>query len=313
MWLHVIMRLRAQKRDRLDHVAVSLVILDSNPCQKQSQGDGRFARTTPWLNHLLTILTSNFVPAPAAIRKSMSPGQQAVHGTDENKNHHDKTCSNDPEAPAYIKLDGGFEWSALTGFADESTHGDGSRVSRRIFVTRWYRCITSITGLATLAHLQHRVSMEDIHVSSELFSAVESGNTARVRELLAADPGMTRAKEDEGATALHYATLHGHREIVELLLKNGADINARDGRFHATPSGWAIEYLRERGGLLAIEIEDVLFAIRESDARWVQRFLTRLPALADACDRQGKPLSEHAAESGNTQIASLFEAAERER
>ena len=144
-------------------------------------------------------------------------------------------------------------------------------------------------------------------MSADLFSAVTSGNAARVCELLASDPAAAKMKDNEGATPLHYATLNGQREIAELLLANGADINARDERFDATPAGWAIEYLREEGGLLAIEIEDVMFAIRENDVRWVQRFLTRLPTLAQARDAQGKALSQHAAESGNHAIARLFE------
>jgi hypothetical protein len=118
-------------------------------------------------------------------------------------------------------------------------------------------------------------------------------------------------KDNEGATALHYATLNGHREIVGLLLAGGADINARDDRFHATPTGWAIEYLRESGGLLAMEIEDVLYAIRENDVRWVRRFLTRLPTLARAKDAHGTALRQHASESGNDEIARLFETERR--
>jgi hypothetical protein len=138
---------------------------------------------------------------------------------------------------------------------------------------------------------------------------MSSGNAERVRELLASEPEAAQARDDQGATALHYATLNGHREIAELLIKSGADINARDGRFGATPAGWAIEYLRERDGLLGMEIEDVLFAIREKDVRWLRRFLTRLPALARATDAQGKAVSQYAAESGYDEIARLIETA----
>jgi len=142
---------------------------------------------------------------------------------------------------------------------------------------------------------------------ADLFKAVECGNLGLVRDLLASDPALAKVKDEQGATALHYAALNGHREIVRLLQENGADINVRDDRFDATPTGWAIEYLRDIGGLLAIEVEDMLFAIRERDVRWVRRLLARSPALAKATDTQGKPLSEHARGSGLEEIARLFE------
>jgi len=143
--------------------------------------------------------------------------------------------------------------------------------------------------------------------SAEFFTAVQTGDTGRVRELLTADPALVRVKDKDGATPLHYATEHGHREIVRLLHDSGADINARDDRFHATPTGWAIEYLRGLGGLQAVEIEDLLFAIREHDVRWVRRLLARWPALGKATDLQGKTLWQHARESGHEEIARLFE------
>lgn len=142
--------------------------------------------------------------------------------------------------------------------------------------------------------------------SAEFFAAVKAGDTERVRELLTSDPALARARDDEGATALHHAAEHGHREIVKGLLESGAEINARDDRFDATPTGWAIEYLREQGGLLAIEIEDMIFAIREKDVRGVRRRLDRLPALAKATDRQGKALAQHARESGHEVMSRLF-------
>jgi ankyrin repeat protein len=85
-------------------------------------------------------------------------------------------------------------------------------------------------------------------MSAELFSAVASGNTERVRELLASDPGSARGKDDEGATALHYAALNGHRKIALALVEQGADINARDERFGATPAGGRLNTCVRRAG-----------------------------------------------------------------
>ena len=143
--------------------------------------------------------------------------------------------------------------------------------------------------------------------SAEFFAAVAAGQIGRVRALLASDPSLAQARDEDGATALHHAAERGSREMVTLLLESGADINVRDDEFGATPTGWAIEYLREHGGVLGIEIEDVLVAIHAGEVSWVRRWLTRLPALAKAKDSQGKALAQHARESGNEEIARLFE------
>jgi hypothetical protein len=63
--------------------------------------------------------------------------------------------------------------------------------------------------------------------------------------------------------------------------------------------------------LLAIEIEDTLYAIRSRDVGWVERLVTRHPALVEARDVNGKPLAEHASESGVESIADLFATARR--
>jgi hypothetical protein len=51
----------------------------------------------------------------------------------------------------------------------------------------------------------------------------------------------------------------------------------------------------------------MLFAIRDRDVRWVRRLLATYAALAKAKDAQGKPLAQHARESGHEEIAHLFE------
>ena len=126
----------------------------------------------------------------------------------------------------------------------------------------------------------------------QFFEAVGRGDIATVENMLKADPSLASAFDSDGATPLHYATFNAHREVVEILLKAGADINARDKIYSATPAGWAIEYLRERGGLLDVEIEDLRFAVERGDAEWVERFVSRHPALAKARDRDGNLILE---------------------
>jgi hypothetical protein len=142
--------------------------------------------------------------------------------------------------------------------------------------------------------------------TTRFFQAIESGDIEQASALLEESPELVYARDPELATALHIAAFQGNRPLVSLLCAKGADLNARDGRFGATPSGWAIHYLRELGGLLAIEVEDVLHAIRSRDAAWVRRLVTRHPALVNAVDAEGKPLAAHARESGDRAIADLF-------
>jgi ankyrin repeat protein len=145
--------------------------------------------------------------------------------------------------------------------------------------------------------------MDDI---ARFFQAVEVGDLEAVRAMVAEHPALVHARDPDGATALHHAVFNANRPLVELLLATGAELNARDHTYGATPTGWAIHYLRELGGLLAIEIEDVLFAIRNRDAAWVRRLVLRHPALRSAADRDGKPLVVYAEESGDAEIVRVF-------
>ena len=139
-----------------------------------------------------------------------------------------------------------------------------------------------------------------------LMEAAKRGDAEQAGQILETDEGLANLKDQSGATALHYAALNCHRQVVQLLLERGADINCTDGLFGATPAGWAIEYLRERGAYLAIELDDLAYAIRLGDVRWVGRFLKRFPALRLANDTEGTPFQDLARQSGNPEIASLF-------
>ena len=141
----------------------------------------------------------------------------------------------------------------------------------------------------------------------KLIEAAKHGNVTDVRAVAHSHPELINQRDQTGATALHYAALGGHRTVVQALVEQGAEINAGDSQFGATPAGWAIEYLREMGGFLGIELDDFAYAIRRGDVEWVARFLKRFPALRRTCDTQGRPFKLLAEQSGNPEIAKLFE------
>lgn len=140
-----------------------------------------------------------------------------------------------------------------------------------------------------------------------LIEAAKQGAIEDVRSVAGIHPEILNLKDNSGATALHYAAFGGHRAVVELLVRNGADVNALDDKHRATPTGWAIEYLREMRGFLGIELNDFGHAIRRADVHWAARFLDRFPRLRDAADEDGTPFQTIATQTGNGEIMRMFE------
>ena len=93
-----------------------------------------------------------------------------------------------------------------------------------------------------------------------LRKACKKGDIEAVKQHLAAGADVN-AGGVFGKTPLHLAAMGGHKEIVELFITNGADLNAKG--FGGTPLDWAIEWgetktadlIRKHGGKTGEELK----------------------------------------------------------
>jgi len=126
----------------------------------------------------------------------------------------------------------------------------------------------------------------DVHRFSRL---IESDDTRLAAAMLAKNPSLAKERlTTDGVTPLHMAT---SAAMAKLLLDNGADINARDARYSATPLRWAaaalsdrkpqtrdlIRFLQSKG---AAE-PDIFFAATVGDVAQLDKILAQDPSHID--------------------------------
>ncbi|HEX4810749.1 MAG TPA: ankyrin repeat domain-containing protein [Bryobacteraceae bacterium] len=126
-----------------------------------------------------------------------------------------------------------------------------------------------------LEFLTERGAVLDAH------SAARLGLTAKLEELVAADPAVVHARGGDGQMPLHFASTV---EIANLLLESGADLDARDVDHESTPAQYMLRvqqkrhYPRDRQDVARYLISrgcrtDILMAAALGDADLVRHHL----------------------------------------
>lgn len=72
-----------------------------------------------------------------------------------------------------------------------------------------------------------------------MIAAARNQDLRLLRKRVAANPALVKGQDAGGSTLLHHAAAFGTREMLEFLLKAGAEVNARNGR-GSTPLHWAV-------------------------------------------------------------------------
>jgi hypothetical protein len=117
----------------------------------------------------------------------------------------------------------------------------------------------------------------------EILTAAKAGDLQWVRRLLAEDSKAVHKAGRYGATPLHWASVSDFVDIAEILIANGADVNARTNN-DATPLHDAAEYGRDA----AVEL------------------LCRCGALIDATDFRGRSALHDAVFGGKLSVVKLL-------
>ena len=136
----------------------------------------------------------------------------------------------------------------------------------------------------------------------DINEAILGYNVAKVREIIEKDPEVIKKTcDNEGSFPIHLAVKLGSKEIVELLLSNGANVNAKNNR-GLTP----LHYVAGEGFKDKWEPPGSGGKETKVDYRELAKLLLAHEADVNAQDKYGYTPLHSAADAGNEQVAKIL-------
>jgi ankyrin repeat protein len=163
--------------------------------------------------------------------------------------------------PAAIALDRTEDVERLVREDPDTLSTTSNRPWARLLVHAAGRAPGRVVEALLRTVMRHRSGLSIVNMEDDLDTAVDGAS---------------------GYTPLHAAAFAGNIEAIEILLKHGANPRTRDGKYHATPAGWAAYAGHEAAVLRILEADiDIFDAIDFDRADRVLDILDRDPAALE--------------------------------
>jgi len=200
--------------------------------------------------------------------------------------------------------------------------GDQERVGKLVAADPSLAHARNQAGVSALmqAHYENKLEMVALLRSAagdlDVFEAAALGDLARLRTLLASDRDLVKAQSSDGFTPLHLACFFGQPEAAEILIQQGADVNAvspsRIAVIHsaaASRNAAIVKLVLQAGANPNLQQQGGYTALHEAAMHnSVERAHALLEAGADRAIRSddGLTAAEMAAQKGNQEVLEML-------
>jgi ankyrin repeat protein len=149
-----------------------------------------------------------------------------------------------------------------------------------------------------------------------IHEAVKAGDIEEVRSLLKINPQLAGIPDENGMTPLHWISISGRRDIAELLIEKGADLNVKD-KWNLTPLSRAnqlghrevVNLLLEHGVELPRDLREIQKHAHNAAVKGHLKLFERLmqrSAETGLKNPEGGSFLHSAAEGGAKEIAEML-------